>query len=183
MVKDRIDNTNAIARLNLRHTYMPKVPVDFAGHSSFGGKGDHLVVCAGKGVYRISPVTSILISSAGDIYIWDRDSAVLLHHIKDQALDGDLTCIAWNGAVDNVFTFATGSHEGSVRVWTTTPPESNHAYRAMSLPPTMPSHPSADDCFSCERRANAINGVEGITVRPFCRSPEPDEDMAASLAF
>jgi len=177
MVKDRMDNTNAVARLNLRQTYMPKMPVDFAGHSSFGGKDDHLVVCAGKGGYRIFPaVTSIRIPSAGDIYIWDRDSAVLLHHINDQALDGDLTCIAWNGAVDNVFTFATGSHDGSVRVWATAPPE--HADATVSVP----QHPLADDYFSYERRANAISGIEGIAVWPFCRSPEPDDD-ATPLAF
>lgn len=92
------------ARLTLRHTYMPKVPVDFAGPSYFGGKDDQLVLCAGK---------------AGDIHIWDRDSAVLLHHVRAQALGGDLTCIAWNHASDNPFMFATGSHDGAVRLWTT----------------------------------------------------------------
>ncbi|KAG1834776.1 WD40-repeat-containing domain protein [Suillus variegatus] len=92
------------ARLTLRHTYMPKVPVDFAGPSYFGGKDDQLVLCAGK---------------AGDIHIWDRDSAVLLHHVRAQALGGDLTCVAWNHASDNPFMFATGSHDGAVRLWTT----------------------------------------------------------------
>ena len=38
-----------IARLGLRHTYMPKTPVDFAGPSYFGGKEDQLIICAGKG--------------------------------------------------------------------------------------------------------------------------------------
>ncbi|OJA11366.1 hypothetical protein AZE42_05152 [Rhizopogon vesiculosus] len=99
MVKDQ-------ARLTLRHTYMPKVPVDFAGPSYFGGKDDQLVLCAGK---------------AGDIHIWDRDSAALLHHVHAQALGGDLTCIAWNHASDNPFMFATGSHDGAVRLWTTAP--------------------------------------------------------------
>ena len=36
-------------RLSLRHTYMPKAIVDFAGPSYFGGKEDQLIVCAGKG--------------------------------------------------------------------------------------------------------------------------------------
>lgn len=45
MIKD-------IARLSLRHTYMPKVPVDFAGPSYFGGKNDQLVLCAGKGSFQ-----------------------------------------------------------------------------------------------------------------------------------
>src|ERR1700761_1961507 len=39
----------AASRLSLRHTYMPKSPVDFAGPSHFGGKDDQLVLCAGKG--------------------------------------------------------------------------------------------------------------------------------------
>ena len=38
-----------VARLSLRHTYMPKTPVDFAGPSYFGGKDDQLIMCAGKG--------------------------------------------------------------------------------------------------------------------------------------
>ncbi|RPD69485.1 WD40 repeat-like protein [Lentinus tigrinus ALCF2SS1-7] len=89
-------------RLSLRHTYMPKVPVDFAGPSYFGGKNDQLVLCAGK---------------AGDIHIWDRESGTLLHHIRSQTVGGDLTCIAWNHAWDT-FMFATGSHDGGVRIWT-----------------------------------------------------------------
>ena len=36
--------------LSLRHTYIPKTAVDFAGPSSFGGRDDELVLCAGKGV-------------------------------------------------------------------------------------------------------------------------------------
>jgi WD40 repeat protein len=60
---------------------------------------------------------------AGDIHIWDRESASYLHHIRALALGGDMTCIAWNPAA-NPFMFATGSHDGSVQIWTTpeTPP-------------------------------------------------------------
>lgn len=35
-------------------------------------------------------------------------------------MDGDLTCIAWNHAA-MPFMFATGSHDGAVRIWTTPP--------------------------------------------------------------
>jgi len=42
---------------------------------------------------------------------------VLLHHIRAQVVGGDLTCVAWNPAADP-FMFATGSHDGAVRVWT-----------------------------------------------------------------
>lgn len=54
---------------------------------------------------------------AGDIHVWDRESGSLLHHIRSQALGGDLTCIAWNPVADP-FIFATGSHDGGVRIWT-----------------------------------------------------------------
>ncbi|THH12742.1 hypothetical protein EW146_g7414 [Bondarzewia mesenterica] len=111
MVKDRTKNDGVTARLSLRHTYMPKFPVDFAGPSYFGGKDDELVLCAGK---------------AGDIHIWDRESGALLHHVRAQALGGDLTCIAWNPAADP-FMFATGSHDGGVRIWTS-PPKSNNPH-------------------------------------------------------
>lgn len=105
MMKDRNNPVApAASRLSLRHTYMPKSPVDFAGPSHFGGKDDQLVLCAGK---------------AGDIHIWDRESGALLHHVRAQSLGGgDLTCVAWNPAADP-FMFATGSHDGAVRVWTT----------------------------------------------------------------
>ena len=50
MMKDRNKPAApAASRLSLRHTYMPKSPVDFAGPSHFGGKDDQLVLCAGKG--------------------------------------------------------------------------------------------------------------------------------------
>ena len=48
-VKDRTNEANVTARLSLHQTYMPKMPVDFAGPSYFGGSNDQLVLCAGKG--------------------------------------------------------------------------------------------------------------------------------------
>lgn len=95
-------------RLSLKHTYLPKVPVDFAGPSYFGGRDDELVLCAGK---------------AGDIHIWDRVSGALLHDVKAQDMGGDLTAIAWNPASESPFMFATGSHDGAVRIWTSTSPQ------------------------------------------------------------
>ncbi|TFY80087.1 hypothetical protein EWM64_g3934 [Hericium alpestre] len=84
---------------------MPKFPVDFAGPSYFGGKDDQIVLCAGK---------------AGDIHIWDRESASLLHHVRAQALGGDLTCIAWNPAADP-FMFATAATTGRAHLDVTAP--------------------------------------------------------------
>ncbi|KAF9269633.1 WD40 repeat-like protein [Marasmius fiardii PR-910] len=108
LVKDRENAEKVTARLTLRHTYMPRVPVDFAGPSYFGGKNDELVLCAGK---------------AGDIHIWDQESGSLLHHVRSSVLGGDLTCIAWNHAAEDPFMFATGSHDGTVRIWTKPPSE------------------------------------------------------------
>jgi len=108
------------SRLSLRHTYMPKFQVDFAGPSYFGGKDDQLVICAGK---------------AGDIHIWDRESGALLHHIRAQAFGGgDLTCIAWNPALEP-FMFSTGSHDGAVRIWTS--PVSGNTAPPSIIEPSM----------------------------------------------
>ncbi|KAJ7204755.1 quinon protein alcohol dehydrogenase-like superfamily [Mycena pura] len=111
---DLINRENTlIARLTLRHTYMPKHVVEFAGPSYFGGKNDELVLCAGK---------------AGDIHIWDQESGTLLRHIRAQAQQsGDLTCIAWNHATEDPFMFATGSHDGAVRIWTKPEPDAVEA--------------------------------------------------------
>ncbi|KAJ7104489.1 WD40 repeat-like protein [Mycena belliarum] len=104
LLKDRENAALLVAKLTLRHTYMPKHSVEFAGPSYFGGKNDELVLCAGK---------------AGDIHIWDQESGTLLRHIRAQAQQsGDLTCIAWNHAAEDPFMFATGSHDGAVRIWT-----------------------------------------------------------------
>jgi WD40 repeat protein len=40
-----------------------------------------------------------------------------LHNIRASSIGGDLTCIAWNQAADP-FMFATGSHDGTVKFWT-----------------------------------------------------------------
>jgi WD repeat-containing protein 26 len=49
----KLETVRDTVRLSLRHTYMPKIPVDFAGPSYFGGKNDQLVLCAGKGGFII----------------------------------------------------------------------------------------------------------------------------------
>ena len=72
---------------------------------------------------------------AGDIHIWDRESASYLHHIRAPALGGDMTCIAWNPAPDP-FMFATGSHDGSVQIWTTPGIPPGNSRPAISTPRT-----------------------------------------------
>ncbi|KAG6840734.1 hypothetical protein C0991_004752 [Blastosporella zonata] len=108
LIKDKDNHNMTKGRLTLRHTYMPKVLVDFAGPSYFGGKNNEMILCAGK---ELDPI-------AGDIHIWDQESAALLHHVRGQYHGGDLTCIAWNHAAEDPFMFATGSHDGAVRIWT-----------------------------------------------------------------
>ncbi|KAG2337636.1 WD40 repeat-like protein [Suillus weaverae] len=102
--KDRENPYAQTARLILRHTYEPTAHVDFVGPSYFGGMDDQLVLCAGK---------------AGDIHIWERDTAILLHYIRPQMFGGDLTCVAWNHSADDPFMLATGSHDGTVHIWRT----------------------------------------------------------------
>lgn len=82
-------------------------------------------------------------TTAGDIHIWDRETSVLLHHFRTQDLEGDQTCMAWNQAA-TPFMFATGSHDGAVRIWTTP--------SATTLPSAFPGlkieiHPS-DEGFN-----------------------------------
>ncbi len=67
---------------------------------------------------------------AGDIHIWDRESASFLLHIRAPAIGGDLTCVAWNQAA-NPFMFATGSHDGTVQFWTSSPKDAAES-RALS---------------------------------------------------
>ncbi|KAF8524312.1 WD40 repeat-like protein [Hysterangium stoloniferum] len=124
----RLDKVGDEVRLHLLHTYMPSADVEFAGTSYFGGKDDQLILCAGKN---------------GHIHIWDRESATLLHDIR--VPDGDLTGIAWNASSD-VPMFATGSHDGRVKIWTSPipqPPSINHSRSQSRTPSNIPSRSSS----------------------------------------
>ncbi|PPQ66540.1 hypothetical protein CVT26_009513 [Gymnopilus dilepis] len=119
-VRDR--DTNLVSsRLSLRHTYMPRSRVEFSGPSYFGGKDNELVICSGK---------------AGDIHVWDQESGILLHVFQAQAHPGDITCVAWNQAAILPFMFATGSHDGVVRIWTREPydPDTDHTPKNIAFP-------------------------------------------------
>lgn len=106
-----------------RHTYVLKSDVAFTGHSYFGGQDNELILCAGKSesffltvhIYYANELKSIF--TAGDICIWDTESGALLHHIRAPPHGGDLTCIAWSHAATNPFIFASGNHDGTVRIW------------------------------------------------------------------
>ncbi|KXN92165.1 hypothetical protein AN958_09257 [Leucoagaricus sp. SymC.cos] len=144
ILKDR-EGGRESSRLTLRHTYMTKGPVDFAGPSYFGGTNHELVLCAGK---------------KGDIFIWDTESGALLHHIRGQAHSGDLTCIAWNHAASNSFMLATGSHDGTVRVW--------------SKPPDSPDFVHEDDDG---HELPYLGDSDFFTFGAMSRSSSPHEDL------
>jgi hypothetical protein len=59
------------ARLTLRHRFMPKVPVEFAGPSYFGGKDNSLVICAAKGRFlHLLPLPTKLIIHCSWRYLY-----------------------------------------------------------------------------------------------------------------
>lgn len=107
---------------------MPKDNTAFAALPSiFGGEYDHLVLRAasGQSLYISASAWSLLTSfiTVGDIYVWDRDSAVLIYCIRaPAALQSQLTSFAWNGGSSD-YMFATGTHDGTVHIWTIPPPE------------------------------------------------------------
>lgn len=106
------------------HTYIPAVPVDFAGPSYFGGKDDQFILCAGKGALpSFSPVISkhLFGDTGGEVNIWDRETGIVLHSMRAQDQGADLTGIAWNHAAGSLM-FASAAHDGSVRIWTAPPP-------------------------------------------------------------
>ncbi|KAL0577193.1 hypothetical protein V5O48_004791 [Marasmius crinis-equi] len=161
LLKDRENTEKVIARLTLRRTYMPKVPVDFAGPSYFGGKNDELVLCAAK---------------SGDIHIWDKESGSLLHHVRSSALGGDLTCIAWNPAAEDPFMFATGSHDGTVRIWTKPPSDSSEP-NFTDIPIPRSSSPCDIErngsSFSDTPRSVSPEAQPAIERAGIPRTPEP----------
>jgi len=139
----RVNMIKDDARLALVHTYMPNKEIDFAGPSYFGGKNDQLVYCASKGQSFSAAFVSRsqLFRVAGDIYVWDRESGTLLRHFDPGESDGDLTCIAWNSGNESQM-FCTGSHDGTVRLWTPTDGIRNSIIDGPvsdSPPPTFPA--------------------------------------------
>lgn len=58
---------------------------------------------------------------AGDVHVWDRETAALLWYLRPMNIPElrDMTCIGWNDGTDEPMMFATGSHDGTVRVWST----------------------------------------------------------------
>ncbi|KAG8732880.1 hypothetical protein FRC10_000546 [Ceratobasidium sp. 414] len=83
-----------VARLILVH-------FDFAGQSYFGGPNDSFVCCSSK---------------SGEIFIWDRTSATLLHTLRpeDSEVIKNFAC---NGKAAPGFMLVTGALDGALRIW------------------------------------------------------------------
>ncbi|CAK5261896.1 unnamed protein product [Mycena citricolor] len=122
LVKDREHPSQMVARLTLRQGFRPSIP------SILINEPDTLT-CPNIRSSLLAQATSAArtmswsyvpekVSQSGDIHIWDQESGTLLRHIRAAQQSGDLTCIAWNHAAEDPFMFATGSHDGAVRIWT-----------------------------------------------------------------
>lgn len=66
----------------------------------------------------LSSHANIQISLGGEVFIWDKSTARLLHSLKAQDQGSDLTGIAWNHASRSHLMFASAAHDGTVKVWT-----------------------------------------------------------------
>ncbi|KDQ09097.1 hypothetical protein BOTBODRAFT_535641 [Botryobasidium botryosum FD-172 SS1] len=93
------------ARLMLAHNYMLKAAVASSGPSYFGGQSDQFVICSSKG---------------GNVLVWDRETATLLHSVHAQSHGSDLTDISWNCSSATTM-FAAATLDGTVRIWAAPP--------------------------------------------------------------
>lgn len=120
----KIQVKGPIPNIVLRHTY--DVRGDFSTLASiFGGGEDRLVMRGGIGGFLVisSDAFSLTFNTAGDVYVWDRDSGNLLHHIgvPSGVQVGHLSSLAWNSSMTESFMFAAGSHDGAIRIWKALP--------------------------------------------------------------
>lgn len=105
-------------------------------------------------IYQPKPLN--LLIAAEHIYVWDRDTTLLLHRIQIPQRLGHLTAFTWNRRSD-VWMFATGTHEGAIHLWTIPPEETQtrgRPSRAKSMPP-----------WSFERTFSGATGISAISSR------------------
>ncbi len=131
-----------------------------------GAVGDCTVLHSPTGCFQQCVIggNMLMFLEGGDIHIWDRESAALLHHIRAQALGGgDLTCIAWNHHA-NPFIFATGSHDGAVRIWTESsgkPSSSDELPSRSTTHPTNTPRTASPSLYDADYRADSPAGTSG----------------------
>ncbi|KAF8599355.1 WD40 repeat-like protein [Ceratobasidium sp. AG-I] len=105
-MKTGIKSGERVARLLLVHSYLTKTPVDFAGQSYFGGPSDTFVCSSSK---------------SGEIFIWDRTSATLLHTLRpeDNEVIKNFAC---NHKPAPGFMLVSGALDGALRIWSSGAP-------------------------------------------------------------
>ncbi|KAG9016039.1 hypothetical protein FRB90_003763 [Tulasnella sp. 427] len=95
-------------RLERLQTYTSTATADFAGPSHFGGQQDQFVICAGQ---------------KGTIYVWDRETGLLLHSLQGPQnaynVVEKMTSVAWNSCATGRYMLASGTNHGTVQIWTT----------------------------------------------------------------
>ncbi|CAE6511115.1 unnamed protein product [Rhizoctonia solani] len=107
-------------------SYFSKATSDFSGRGCFGGPDDTYVCCS---------------TQEGEIFIWDRESGLLLYTI-DPANDEHIKFFACNNQADPDFKCASGTVDGILSVWTIT----DHLKDTVHLPgrqSTLDAHGSA----------------------------------------
>jgi len=109
-----VDAGGGSGRLSLGPTYFPPGPSTFVGPSSVGSFTgttaiDTMIVAAGK----------------REVYLWDRKTARLLHTLRVKDYGSDFTIATWNHECRKSLMFATGSHDGSIRIWTAPSPQND----------------------------------------------------------
>ncbi|KAJ1311843.1 hypothetical protein OPQ81_010304 [Rhizoctonia solani] len=108
-----------VARLVLVHSYVTKTPVEFAGQSFFGGPDEMFVCCSSK---------------SGEMYVWDRISATLLHTLRPD--DSEVIKIfACNRRAIPQFMLVSGALDGTLRVWSS--PMSQPPSRQLTSSPEL----------------------------------------------
>lgn len=117
----------------------------------------------------------------GNVHVWDRDTATLLHLIHAPDSIGQVTSLAWNTSLHSLM-FATGSLDGAVRIWTVVQqepksPESISARYTPSTPGPEHSYPGALPASSFRRRRSSF----GVGYRSESPTMEPTEDLDSSL--
>ncbi|KDN36122.1 hypothetical protein RSAG8_11069, partial [Rhizoctonia solani AG-8 WAC10335] len=126
-----------VARLVLIHSYVTKTPVEFAGQSFFGGPDEMFICCSSK---------------SGEMYVWDRISATLLHTLRPD--DSEVIKIfACNRRAIPRFMLVSGALDGTLRVWSSaaSPPPSRQV--TSSPEPQIPAESSTS------RRRGSVSTV------------------------
>ncbi|CAE6460249.1 unnamed protein product, partial [Rhizoctonia solani] len=135
-----------VARLVLIHSYVTKTPVEFAGQSFFGGPDEMFVCCSSKG---------------GEMHVWDRISATLLHTLRPDDSEVVKTFACNHRAIPR-FMLVSGTLDGALRVWSS-PPSPSPSHQLTSHPePQASAGPSATQKDESVDAAATVGGIGAV---------------------